>query len=251
MKKLDFWNRQGWVRTSFFVVFSLVYYAVFHDYVLHQADQFLDDRHWGANPLFGLILFIAFLLETLALFFAVRQLSWLKYRQFESGEIQKSFLVRVNEALLGIGIYFHIIYAFFIELIIQNSTGSILGPITIIILLAREFYFLFKLWGVLYNEEKPKKEPLPLSRAQLNFVGLSLTITSVIFFNVSWDVVASKIGGSGFMAFFLAFVLYLPIRVFFVLDDYLALKDIKSRQYAILSSAFVIVFAVVTVVFGA
>lgn len=239
------------MRTTFFVIFSLVYQFLFHDYVLLQADQFLDDRHWGENPWFGITLFIIFLLETVALFFAVRQLSWLKYQQLKDGEAAKSFLVRVNEAFLGIGVYFHIIYVFFIELIIQNSTGSILGPLTILILLAREFYFIFKLWGVLYNDKLPEKEPVSVTAAQLSFTGLALTVSSLVFFNISWDVVVSRIGGSALAAFLLSFILYLPVRVYFVLDDYLGLREARARKYAVLSSAFVIAFAVVSVMIGA
>lgn len=36
----------NWIYTTFFVVFLIVYQFTFHDYVLKQADQYLDDRFW-------------------------------------------------------------------------------------------------------------------------------------------------------------------------------------------------------------
>lgn len=251
MNRFNFWSQQGWIRTTFFIIFFLIYNSIFRDYVVGQADLFLDDRHWGENPIFGVVLFVIFLLETVALFFAIKHLSYLKYLLVKEGIAEKKgCLVRLNDFFLGIGIYFHIIYVFFLELIIQNSTASILGPITILILLAREGYFIVKLWGIMYEDKIPKKIPKELTSKQLNLVGITLTISSVVFFNISWDVLTLSIGGSGIAAFFLSFILYLPIRIFFILDDYLSLKEQKARRRAILSSFFVIFIAVFYVIIG-
>lgn len=180
-------------------------------------------------------MFLIFLLETIALYFGVKHLSYLKYTQFDLLQEDKGCLLKFNHFLIGVGLYFHIIYVFFIELIIQNATGnSLLGVFCIFLLFAREGYFVFHFYRIVYGRKREKLHKKPLSNKMLIAVNVVLSICSIVFFNITWDLLVPNLYGFFVLVFLFAMVLFLPVRIYFVLLDFL---DSQNKQQVMVSLA--------------
>ncbi len=245
---------RGWIRNLFFILFILAYDIFCRSYVISIADNYIEQNaHFGQNPGFGYIIFVLFIIETIGIFLGIRRL---KYLQYKNRDVQtKGCLAGLNEFLFSFAALFHLMTAIFVYLVVINSTANYaLGFFMLLLVLGREAYFMIRFFGIIGAKKEEIKEWKDLTKKQKNFVAISLTITSVVFYNVSWDLLINKMGdpppGYGLFAFwfyfFFALILFLPVRLYFTLEDYYSLTDLKQRQKAFWSTIGILLIATIT-----
>lgn len=252
------WYR-GWARNAFFIVLLVLYNFFCRSYVVEQAGHFIEQNKFvGQNPYFGGILFLLFILETAAIVLGLKRLKYIQYENARQNLKFSGCISGINNFIFSLAILFHLLEAVFVQLVVVNSTNSqVLGAITVLIAFAREGYFLIAFFGIIYPDNGKIQDRKDLSNKQRDFVNVSLTITSIVFYSVTWEVLVSALSDnqqgflpfSFFVFFFFAFVLYMPVRLYFTLEDYYSLKQLAERRKAFWTNMGVIVAVALSAVF--